>query len=135
LALSEQDFEGIRRNRFAPVVIVVTKIFHFSDPNDGEVTSIRNTDDRRRDRRATIGDYVATAFTSAVTLAVSFAIGFYGGQWLDRRLGTQPWLTLIGLGLGVTAGFRTVLRELVPDLFRPSTTKRPRGRRDGGEKR
>ncbi|MHB8927388.1 MAG: AtpZ/AtpI family protein [Bacillota bacterium] len=75
-------------------------------------------DDEQGRRRLTVGEYFSTAFTAAATLAVAFAIGFYGGQWLDRRLSTYPWLTLLGLGLGVTAGFRTVLRELAPDLFR-----------------
>ncbi|HEY3314705.1 MAG TPA: AtpZ/AtpI family protein [Bacillota bacterium] len=70
-----------------------------------------------------VGQYFATAFTSALTLAFAFFIGFYGGQWLDRRFGTYPWLTLIGLGLGVTAGFRTVLREIVPDLFAPRKSR------------
>ncbi len=74
---------------------------------------------RRRPTTVLPGQYLSTAITSALTLAAAFAIGFYGGQWLDRRLGTAPWLTLIGLGLGVTAGFRTVLRELIPDLFAP----------------
>ncbi|MHB0885865.1 MAG: AtpZ/AtpI family protein [Bacillota bacterium] len=87
--------------------------------------------DDGRDRRWTANSLFSAAFTSGLTLAAAFAIGFYGGQWLDRHLGTYPWLTFIGLGLGVTAGFRTVLRELVPDIFRPRTKKPKPGRGEG----
>jgi F0F1-type ATP synthase assembly protein I len=35
------------------------------------------------------------------------------GIWLDRKLGTTPWLTLVGVVIGMTGGFigffRTVL--------------------------
>ncbi len=91
------------------------------------MNGIKRTDDDQG-RRRTVGEYFSTAFSAAGTLAVGFVIGLYGGQWLDRRLGTYPWLTLIGLALGVTAGFRTVLRELVPDLF--SKRDKPVSKRD-----
>ena len=31
--------------------------------------------------------------------------GALGGYWLDSRLGTAPWLLLVGALLGITAGF------------------------------
>ena len=31
--------------------------------------------------------------------------GAWGGYWLDARLGTTPWLLLVGALLGITAGF------------------------------
>ena len=33
-----------------------------------------------------------------------------GGVFLDRRLGTTPWLTLLGIALGMSAGLTSVLR-------------------------
>jgi F0F1-type ATP synthase assembly protein I len=35
-----------------------------------------------------------------------------GGQWLDKKLGTGPWLALIGLGFGIAAGARSVWRAV-----------------------
>jgi F0F1-type ATP synthase assembly protein I len=43
-------------------------------------------------------------------LAIAVVIGTLGGSWLDQRLGTRPWLALVGMLLGVAAGFRGVLR-------------------------
>ena len=51
-----------------------------------------------------------------LTLAISVAIGALGGWWLDEYLGTQPWLTVVGLVLGSAAGFY----ELVREVNRPS---------------
>jgi F0F1-type ATP synthase assembly protein I len=45
-----------------------------------------------------------------IEFSVSTIIGLLGGKWLDGKLGTQPWLRLVGLVLGVTAGLRSLLR-------------------------
>jgi ATP synthase protein I len=45
-----------------------------------------------------------------IELALSTVIGLLGGQWLDKKLSTTPYLTVIGLLLGVTAGFRSLIR-------------------------
>jgi len=34
------------------------------------------------------------------------------GLWADAKLGTKPWLMLAGIGLGLAAGFRSLLRYL-----------------------
>ncbi len=39
-------------------------------------------------------------------VALSIFIGLFAGVYLDRRIDTTPWFTLIGLGLGIAAGFR-----------------------------
>ncbi len=39
-------------------------------------------------------------------LSLSIFIGLAGGHWLDGRLQTRPWLTLVGLVLGTIAGFK-----------------------------
>ena len=41
-------------------------------------------------------------------LAVSVLLGLFGGRWLDGKLGTDPWLTWIGLGLGIVTGYRAI---------------------------
>jgi ATP synthase protein I len=43
-------------------------------------------------------------------LAVSLLVGTFGGVFLDRWLGSTPWLTLLGIALGMAAGLTSVLR-------------------------
>ena len=43
-----------------------------------------------------------------IELAASTVIGLLGGRWLDGKLGTEPWLSIVGLILGVVAGFRSL---------------------------
>ena len=47
-----------------------------------------------------------------MALVVATVIGLGGGYYLDRWLGTMPWLTLIGLGLGIAAGFVNLFRSV-----------------------
>ncbi|MES1207956.1 MAG: AtpZ/AtpI family protein [Pseudomonadota bacterium] len=51
-------------------------------------------------------------FTGAVGLevAVAIAIGALGGQWLDRKLGSAPWLTIIGFAAGIGAAIKALIR-------------------------
>ena len=37
----------------------------------------------------------------------------FAGHWLDRRLGTAPWLLLAGLVIGMAAGFVSFLRVVL----------------------
>ena len=43
-----------------------------------------------------------------VSLVASTLIGLFMGYYLDRWLGTSPWLTLLFLGFGIAAGFRNI---------------------------
>lgn len=45
-----------------------------------------------------------------IELALSVVIGLLAGQWADGKLGTEPIGTIIGLILGVIAGFRSLIR-------------------------
>jgi ATP synthase protein I len=47
-----------------------------------------------------------------VTLVLSTVIGLAGGYYADRWLGTAPWLTMIGLGVGIVAGFVNLFRSI-----------------------
>lgn len=37
-------------------------------------------------------------------------IGFAGGSWADRRFHTAPWLMMVGVLLGIAAGFKELIR-------------------------
>jgi ATP synthase protein I len=45
-----------------------------------------------------------------IQFPVAIAIGYFWGRWLDRWLGTQPWLTMIFALFGVAAGFVNLFR-------------------------
>jgi ATP synthase protein I len=51
---------------------------------------------------------------STVGLSFVFAlvIGFGGGYYLDRWLGTSPWLTFLGFFVGLAAGIVNVYRVM-----------------------
>lgn len=67
----------------------------------------------------------------AVTLALAMYFGYKAGEFIDGRLGTEPWFQLGGIMLGVVAGFRILIRDLLRD-FRASEGEGPgRGRDDG----
>ena len=42
--------------------------------------------------------------------AVTLLVCLFAGQWLDRRLGTGPWLMLVGMVVGGGVGFWTLVR-------------------------
>ena len=50
----------------------------------------------------------AGAVGMEIVLAV--LVGYLGGQWLDRKAGTAPWLQWIGLVLGVGAAINALVR-------------------------
>jgi F0F1-type ATP synthase assembly protein I len=43
-------------------------------------------------------------------LIASPLVGFFVGGWLDRKFGTSPWLTIVGLVLGFAAAGRETYR-------------------------
>lgn len=43
-----------------------------------------------------------------LTFVVAIIMGLAAGWWLDKKLGTAPWLFLAGLVLGVAAGFKNL---------------------------
>lgn len=45
-----------------------------------------------------------------IEMAVAIVLGLMGGAWADEKLGTDPWLALVGLLLGSGVGFRALFR-------------------------
>ena len=50
--------------------------------------------------------------TVGLTLVIATVIGLVGGYYADRLLGTSPWLLLLGLALGIDAGFVNLFRSV-----------------------
>lgn len=48
--------------------------------------------------------------TIGIEIALSIVFGILGGSWLDSKLNTAPYLTVLGMALGVAAGFRSLYR-------------------------
>jgi len=53
---------------------------------------------------------MALAGQVGIFLAAAIFIGWALGQWLDRKLGTDPWLTALFTLLGAAAGFLELFR-------------------------
>jgi ATP synthase protein I len=64
--------------------------------------------DRRPDRRWI--RQVGVLSGVGLTLVISTVLGLWGGYVLDRWLGSAPWLMLVGLFLGIAAGFVNLFR-------------------------
>jgi len=63
---------------------------------------------------ATTRDAVRSLKMSSVglELALSVLIGLFAGRWADGRLGTDPWLMILGLSLGFAAGLRSLMKMM-----------------------
>ena len=56
---------------------------------------------------------ILNATTLGLHIVCATFIGFGVGWYLDKWLGTKPWLTLLMLVLGVAGGFKGVYREVM----------------------
>jgi len=66
----------------------------------------------RQDRKAffrELGKYSALGLEMALSVVIGLGIGFY----LDRWLGTAPWLMILWIALGFAAGVRSLYRAAV----------------------
>ncbi|MEW6275942.1 MAG: AtpZ/AtpI family protein [Bacillota bacterium] len=83
---------------------------------------LKNKEDEEKDREtikkvAIVGRAFALASTISFQIAVPVVLGVFGGRYLDDRLGTQPWLMITGLFLGLAAGVAGVIR-VVQSFFK-----------------
>jgi F0F1-type ATP synthase assembly protein I len=59
-------------------------------------------------------------------LATAILVPTFLGVWADRSWNTEPWLTLLGLTVGLAAGLRGAYQQLQEVL------RRQRAPREGG---
>lgn len=50
--------------------------------------------------------------TLGLEFIISILIGLFGGQWLDNRFGTTPWLMWLGLAFGIAMCVSATFRAL-----------------------
>ena len=85
----------------------------------------------KQDRRALfreLGRYSALGLELAIAVILGLAIGHY----LDKWLGTGPWMTVVWIGIGFAAGVRSLYRAAVrsgKDLEKEEEAKRKPGGR------
>ncbi len=53
---------------------------------------------------------VGELLSLGTTMVLATMIGLGAGYAADRWLGTTPWFTLVGLGLGIAAAFVSLFR-------------------------
>ena len=71
---------------------------------------------------------IGTYATVGLDFAVAIAIGLYAGWWLDKKLGSTPWLMIIGLLFGVAAGFNLLFKAA--KRMREETEREDRAQRE-----
>jgi ATP synthase protein I len=49
----------------------------------------------------------------ALSIPSSIAVGMFFGYWLDKWLGTKPWMIILFTLLGVASGLMTFIRRVV----------------------
>lgn len=83
----------------------------------------------RQDRKAffrELAKYSALGLEMALSVVIGMGIGYY----LDRWLGTGPWLMIVWIGLGFAAGVRSLYRAAVrsgKDIARDEEERRKPG--------
>jgi ATP synthase protein I len=55
---------------------------------------------------------LAVAATGGFEFALTILAGLFVGWWLDRRMGTGPWLLILGVFAGAAGGFYNLYRAL-----------------------
>jgi ATP synthase protein I len=56
-----------------------------------------------------LGPYLTMGMELAIAVVGMFLIG----RWLDSVWGTEPWLMVVGLAIGVTGGFIRFFRKAI----------------------
>ena len=85
----------------------------------------RYTDPRDR-ADPSVGQYAGLGLQFAAAIIVFL----YAGQWLDRRLGTDPVFLLLGVFVGAGGAFYSMYRKLPATQRREDAAREEQKRRD-----
>jgi F0F1-type ATP synthase assembly protein I len=75
---------------------------------------------RRGSAVPSLGEYAGVGLQFAFTI-VAF---MFAGMWLDRTLGTSPWLLILFVFAGAAAGFYSIYRKLMAAQRRADEARR-----------
>lgn len=64
---------------------------------------------RKRPEGPQMGEVAGVGLQFALAIVLFLLLG----RWLDERLGTEPWLLLLGVVVGAVGGFYSMYRQLV----------------------
>ena len=67
-----------------------------------------------------------------MTFVIAILGGLYLGQWLDRKLGTAPWLLIAGVFIGAGASFYSMYTKLMAAQAREDAARAARRAGKGG---
>jgi len=80
-------------------------------------------------REASSGPSASEFAGVGLQFAASIIVFLLAGQWLDRKLGTTPWLLIVGVFFGAGGGFYSMYRKLMAAQAREDAARK--ARRDG----
>jgi hypothetical protein len=69
----------------------------------------------RNERLKTALEHVNVGVSFGVGLALRLFIFYYGGDWVDRKLGTEPWIAFAGILLAIGLSFYQLINEMAGD--------------------
>jgi len=64
------------------------------------------------------GSAPGKAFRMATDLVAALFVGGFMGYWIDRGLGTKPWMMILFLFVGFAAGFMNIYRSQTGQDFK-----------------
>lgn len=68
---------------------------------------------RRGDQRPDEGSPASAYAGAGFQFAFALLLFFFLGRWADRKLGTEPWLMILGMLVGGGGGFYSMYRKLM----------------------
>lgn len=68
---------------------------------------------KQSDEQRTVASQAGEMAGVGLQFAGAILLFLFAGRWLDERLGTAPWLLLLGVLVGAVAGFYSLYRQLV----------------------
>lgn len=75
-----------------------------------------------------VGQFAGHGFTFVIAILG----GLFLGQWLDRKLGTAPWLLIVGVFVGAGASFYSMYTKLMAAQAREDAARAARKASLGG---
>jgi F0F1-type ATP synthase assembly protein I len=99
-----------------PPVTFACEKFHKRVNSPREMADDKDPSSEREKARAadgSSGPSPAEFAGSGVQFVVAILLFLYVGKWLDAKLGTAPWLLMLGVFVGAVAGFYSFYRRIM----------------------